>query len=71
MTVPPPKVDAAWTPDDDVEPRDRERLLYALMEARDCAYPDAEAYLDEHGAEHCERLVRQRWRVARTPGGKV
>jgi hypothetical protein len=57
--VPPPKHGlVAETP---VTPRPHSQLVAAIMEARDCAKPAAEAFIDEHGREHAERVVRARW----------
>jgi hypothetical protein len=58
--VPPPKhglVDGG-----PVQPREHSQLVAAIMEARDCAKPEAEAYIHDYGALHAERVVRARWR---------
>jgi hypothetical protein len=59
--VPPPAADSRHVPAADVQPQPDRELVYGLMEARDCSKPAAERYLDEHGADHCERLLRARW----------
>jgi len=32
-----------------------------LMEIRGLSQSDAEQFVDDHGEEHCERLVQSRW----------
>jgi len=48
--------------DDAVEPRPDARLVPAVMEARNCSKPAAEAFIDDHGRQQAERVVRARWR---------
>lgn len=60
--VDPPKADPLDVAGEaSVSPRPYADLVTGVMEARDCAKPVAEDWVDEHGREAAERLLLARW----------
>ena len=60
--VPAPAVDPLDIDDSaDVAPRPRADLVAEVMSLRKCSKPEAERYVDEHGAVQVERELQARW----------
>lgn len=60
--VDPPKTDPLDVDGDArVSPRPYADLVCGVMEARGCAKPDAEDWVDERGREAAERFLLARW----------